>query len=115
MLVFTIVLVVVFSNFLKSTLITSSYSSSESKFQDKVVIDLELFFYKFEKQFKPLPKILQHTKESDIKKVLKKHQQSSPFIVDAYYGNRNGKFISAMDFKLDEGKKEFQKLKQNTM
>ena len=107
MLVFTIVLVVVFSNFLKSTLITSSYSSSESKFQDKVVIDLELFFDKFEKQFKPLPKILQHTKESDIKKVLKKHQQSSPFIVDAYYGNRNGKFISAMDFKLDEGKKEF--------
>ena len=70
MLVFTIVLVVVFSNFLKSTLITSSYSSSESKFQDKVVIDLELFFDKFEKQFKPLPKILQHTKESDIKKVL---------------------------------------------
>ena len=107
MLVFTIVLVVVFSNFLKSTLITSSYSSSESKFQDEVVIDLELFFDKFEKQFKPLPKILQHTKESDIKKVLKKHQQSSPFIVDAYYGNRNGKFISAMDFKLDEGKKEF--------
>ena len=107
MLVFTIVLVIVFSNYLKSTLITSSYSSSESKFQDKSVQDLELFFSKFEKQFKPLPQILQHTKETDIKKVLKKHQQSSPFIVDAYYGNRNGKFISAMDYKLDEGKKEF--------
>jgi predicted lipid carrier protein YhbT len=72
MLVFTIVLVVVFSNFLKSTLITSSYSSSESKFQDKTVQDLELFFEKFEKQFKPLPQILQHTKESEIKKALKK-------------------------------------------
>ena len=107
MLVFTIVLVVVFSNFLKSTLITSSYSSSESKFQDKTIQDLELFFSKFEKQFKPLPQILQHTKESDIKKTLKKHLQSSPFIVDAYYGNRNGKYISARDFKLDEGKKEF--------
>ncbi len=107
MLVFTIVLVVVFSNFLKSTLITSSYSSSESKFQDKTIQDLELFFSKFEKQFKPLPQILQHTKESDIKKMLKKHLQSSPFIVDAYYGNRNGKYISARDFKLDEGKKEF--------
>ena len=61
MLVFTIVMVIVFSNFIKSTLITSSYSSAESKFQDKVVIDLELFFAKLEKQFKPLPKILQHT------------------------------------------------------
>ncbi len=107
MLVFTIVLVIVFSNYLKSTLITSSYSSSESKFQDKTVQDLELFFSKFEKQFKPLPQILQHAKESEIKKALKKHQQSSPFIVDTYYGNKNGKYISARDFKLDEGKKEF--------
>jgi signal transduction histidine kinase/DNA-binding response OmpR family regulator len=107
MLVFTIVLVIVFSSYLKSTLITSSYSSSESKFQDKVVVDLELFFTRFEKQFKPLPKILQHTKEADIKKVLKKHQLASPFIVDAYYGNKNGKFISASDFNLTEGKKEF--------
>ena len=107
MLVFTIVLVFVFSNFLKATLITSSYSSSEFKFQDKVVQDLELFFTNFEKQFKPLPKILQHTKESDIKKVLKKHQQSSPFIVDTYYGSKTGKYISARDFKLSETKKEF--------
>lgn len=107
MLVFTVVLVLVFSNFLKSTLISSSYSSSESKFQDKTVQDLELFFSKFEKQFKPLPQILQHSKESDIKKVLKKHLQSSPFIVDVYYGSKNGKYISARDFKLEEGKKEF--------
>ena len=107
MLVFTIVLVIVFSNYLKSTLIFSSYSSSESKFQDKTVQDLEVFFSQFEKLFKPLPQILQHSKESEIKKVLKKHQQSSPYIIDAYYGNRNGKFISARDFKLDEGKKEF--------
>ena len=107
MLVFTIVLVIVFSNYLKSTLISSSYSSSESKFQDKTVQDMELFFSKFEKQFKPLPQLLQHTKETEIKKILKKHQQSSSFIVDAYYGNKNGKYISARDFKLDEGKKEF--------
>ena len=84
MLVFTIVLVIVFSNYLKSTLISSSYSSSESKFQDKTVQDMELFFSKFEKQFKPLPQLLQHTKETEIKKILKKHQQSSSFIVDAY-------------------------------
>ena len=107
MLVFTIVLVIVFSNYLKSTLISSSYSSSESKFQDKTVQDMELFFSKFEKQFKPLPQLLQHTKETEIKKILKKHQQSSSFIVDAYYGSKNGKYISARDFKLDEGKKEF--------
>ena len=107
MLVFTIVLVIVFSNYLKSTLISSSYSSSESKFQDKTVQDMELFFSKFEKQFKPLPQLLQHTKETEIKKILKRHQQSSSFIVDAYYGNKNGKYISARDFKLDEGKKEF--------
>ena len=68
---------------------------------------MELFFSKFEKQFKPLPQLLQHTKETEIKKILKKHQQSSSFIVDAYYGNKNGKYISARDFKLDEGKKEF--------
>ena len=107
MLVFTIVLVIVFSNYLKSTLITASYSSSESKFQDKTVQDLELFFSQFEKQFKPLPLILQHTKESEIKKALKKHHQSVPYVVDTYYGNKNGKFISARDFKLNEGKKEF--------
>ena len=107
MLVFTIVMVVVFSGYLKSTLISSSFSSSESKFQDKTVQDLEVFFTQFEKLFKPLPQILQHTKETEIKKALKKHQQSSPFIVDAYYGSSNGKFISARDFKLDEGKKEF--------
>ena len=61
MLVCTIVMVFVFSNYLKSTLISSSYSSSESKFQDKTVQDLELFFSQFEKLFKPLPQILQHT------------------------------------------------------
>ena len=107
MLVFTIALVFVFSNYLKSTLISASYSSSESMFYDKVVSDLELFFSKFEKQFKQLPLILQHTKDNEIKKVLKKHLQSSPFIVDTYYGNISGKFISARDFKLDEEKKEF--------
>ena len=108
MLVCTIVMVFVFSNYLKSTLISSSYSSSESKFQDKTVQDLELFFSQFEKLFKPLPQILQHTtKEADIKKALKKHNASSPYIVDTYYGNQNGKFISARDFTLDEGKKEF--------
>ena len=107
MLVFTIVMVIVFSSYLKSTLITSSYSSSESKFQDKTIQDLELFFSKFEKQFKTLPQILQHSKESEIKKVLKKHMQSSPYVVDAYYGNLNGKYISAKDFKLEDGKKEF--------
>ncbi len=108
MLVCTIVMVFVFSNYLKSTLISSSYSSSESKFQDKTVQDLELFFSQFEKLFKPLPQILQHTtKEADIKKALKKHSASSPYIVDTYYGNQKGKFISARDFTLDEGKKEF--------
>ena len=107
MLVFTIALVFVFSNYLKSTLISASYSSSESKFQDKVVADLELFFSKFEKQFRPLPQMLQHTKENDIKKVLKKHSMSSPYIVDTYYGGKNGKFYSAKDFNLDEDKKEF--------
>ena len=107
MLVFTIALVFVFSYYLKSTLISASYSSSEVKFQDKVVIDMELFFSKLEKQFKPIPEIIQYTKESEIKKVLKKNLMSSPYIVDTYYGNMSGKYISARDFKLDEDKKEF--------
>ena len=108
MFICTIVMVFVFSNYLKSTLISSSYSSSESKFQDKTVQDLELFFSQFEKLFKPLPQILQHTtKEAEIKKALKKHNASSPYIVDTYYGTQKGKFISARDFTLDEGKKEF--------
>ena len=108
MFICTIVMVFVFSNYLKSTLISSSYSSSEFKFQDKTVQDLELFFSQFEKLFKPLPQILQHTtKEAEIKKALKKHNASSPYIVDTYYGTQKGKFISARDFTLDEGKKEF--------
>ena len=107
MLVFTIALVIVFANYLKSTLISASYSSSESKFQDKVVVDLELFFSKFEKQFRPLPQILQHSKDADVKKLLKKHSMSSSFIVDTYYGTKSGKYISAKDFNLDEEKKEF--------
>jgi signal transduction histidine kinase/DNA-binding response OmpR family regulator/HPt (histidine-containing phosphotransfer) domain-containing protein len=108
MFICTIVMVFVFSNYLKSPLISSSHSSSESKFQDKTVQDLELFFSQFEKLFKPLPQILQHTtKEAEIKKALKKHNASSPYIVDTYYGTQKGKFISARDFTLDEGKKEF--------
>ena len=107
MLVFTIALVFVFSYYLKSTLISASFSSSDVKFQDKVVTDVDLFFAKLENQFKSVPQILEYTKENDIKKVLKKNLQLSPFIVDTYYGNTNGKYVSARDFKLDEGKKEF--------
>ena len=107
MLVFTIALVFVFSYYLKSTLISASFSSSDVKFQDRVVTDIDLFFSKLENQFKSVPQILEYTKENDIKKVLKKNLQLSPFIVDTYYGNTNGKYISARDFKLDEGKKEF--------
>ena len=107
MLVFAIVLVIVFSHYLKSTLIFSSYSSSEAKFQDRVVSELEEFFPQFERQFRPLSQILQHTRESEYKKVLKKHLLSSPFIVDAYFGDRDGKYISARGFNLDEDKKEF--------
>lgn len=107
MLVFTIALVFVFSYYLKSTLISASFSSSDVKFQDRVVTDVDLFFSKLENQFKSVPQILEYTKENDIKKVLKKNLQLSPYIVDTYYGNTNGKYISARDFKLDEGKKEF--------
>ena len=107
MLVFTIALVFVFSYYLKSTLISASFSSSDVKFQDRVVTDIDLFFSKLENQFKSVPQILEYTKENDIKKVLKKNLQLSPYIVDTYYGNTNGKYISARDFKLDEGKKEF--------
>ena len=107
MLVFTIVLVVVFANYLKSTLISASYSASEVKLQEKVVVDVDLFFSKAEKQFKTLPQMLQFAKESDIKKSLKKHLMFSTYIVDSYYGNTHGRFISGRDFKLDEEKKEF--------
>ena len=107
MLVFTIVLVVVFANYLKSTLISASYSASEVKLQEKVVVDVDLFFSKAEKQFKTLPQMLQFAKESDIKKSLKKYLMFSTYIVDSYYGNTNGRFISGRDFKLDEEKKEF--------
>ena len=107
MLVFTIVLVIVFANYLKSTLISASYSASEVKLQEKVVVDVELLFSKVEKQFKMLSQTLQLIKEPDFKKVLKKNMMFSPYIVDMYYGNMNGKFVSARDFKLDEGKKEF--------
>lgn len=107
MLVFTIALVFVFSYYLKSTLISASFSSSDVKFQDRVVTDVDLFFSKLENQFKSVPQILEYTKENDIKKVLKKNLQLSPYIVDTYYGNTSGKYISARDFKLDEGKKEF--------
>ena len=107
MLVFAIVLVIVFSHYLKTTLISSSYSSSESKFQDKVVRELDEFFPQFERQFRPVSQILEHTRESEYKKVLKKHLQSSPFIVDTYFGDRDGKYVSARGFNLDEDKKEF--------
>ena len=107
MLVFSIVLVFVFSSYLKSTLVSASYSSSEVLFQEKVITELDAFFERTESQFRPLPQILQHSKDVDIKKALKKHFMSSPYIVDAYYGGMNGKFVSARDFKLDEEKKEF--------
>ncbi len=106
-LIFTIALVFVFANYLKSTLISASYSSCEAKFQDKVIVDVDLFFSKIEKQFKLLPQIIQHSKEADVKKILKKQLLTGSYIVDAYYGNMNGKFISGRDFKLDEEKKEF--------
>ena len=80
MLVFTIVLVIVFANYLKSTLISASYSASEVKLQEKVVVDVDLFFSKAEKQFKTLPQMLQFAKESDIKKSLKKQKTCYSFL-----------------------------------
>ncbi|MCQ2103954.1 MAG: response regulator [Fibrobacter sp.] len=102
-LIASILLVFLFSLAVKNMMIDSAYANTESALQDKVVSEVEALFKGDEERFLGSIKRIQNAKENALKPILTKQLQSSDDLVDVYYGNKDGEFISAKGFKLESG------------
>lgn len=106
-LVASILLVFLFSITVKNMMIDSAYANTESAMQDKVVSEVEALLKGKEDSFMAASKRVQQiSKESGIKSILYRHLQNSNDVVDVYYGNRDGEFISGRGVKLDRDNAE---------
>lgn len=109
MLLFAIALVFIFSYYLERTLVSSSYTATETTLLNKSVADLEIFFKKHSEEFMSLSVRVQQAnfnKESSIRSLLRNHVKNNTALSDAYYGNQKGMFMSGKGYKLEEGKRE---------
>ncbi len=101
-------LIFIFSSSVKSILVTSAYNSTEANLADKVVAELDNVLKDHEEKFLATVKKFQQAtgKESQNKSILTKQLQASDGIIDVYYGNRDGEYLSAKGNKLDTEKSE---------
>lgn len=109
MLLFAIALVIVFSFYLERTLVSSSYTATETTLLNKTVADLETFFKKNSEEFMMLSAKVQQAnfnKESSVRPVLRNYVKNNSSLSDVYYGNQRGVFFSAKGYKLEAGKRE---------
>lgn len=95
-------LVFIFYFSVKNMLIVSSYRATETALQDKVVNELDAFFGNYKKSFMNVAKKFQQNmpKEAQSRPVMSKHYQGNDVILDVYYGNVSGDFISGRGTKL---------------
>ncbi|MCQ2124143.1 MAG: response regulator [Fibrobacter sp.] len=107
-LVAALILVFVFSSAVKDILVTSSYKSTEATLQDKVVNDLDGLLEKYKVSFLNAAKKMQANVAKDMQSrpLLYRQYQSKDGIVDVYYGNKDGEFLSGRGIKLNTEKSE---------
>lgn len=105
-MVASIILVFLFYIFVRSTFITSAYSSTESALKSKVVFEVEKSLTNYEKDFFAFAKKVQQSRDAG-RSALSRQMSSSDGIVDVYYGSSKGEYTSARGAKLERGKSEF--------
>ncbi|MCQ2097416.1 MAG: response regulator [Fibrobacter sp.] len=106
LLVASCALVMLFYFFVRSTFVTSAYSSTESALKNKVVFEVEKSLSDYEKSFFSFAQKLQQSKDFG-RTNLSRQMSSRDGIVDVYYGSSKGEFTSARGTKLERGKAEF--------
>ena len=104
-LVVTVALVLIFFTYLKSVLISSAYSTTETNLKQSVD-ECEGFIRSSEDYFLKLPRKVQQAIKQGVRPVLYKHMQGAEEIVDVVYGTAEGDFLSARGFKLDRSVEE---------
>ena len=107
MFVVALAMVFIFSFYIRSVFIDSSYMSTESNLK-KTAADTENYIRGLSEDFIQLPRrLVGVTRTNAIKSQLVKHAQSKNGVHDAYYGASDGVFVSARDISLDKDNAEF--------
>lgn len=104
-LVVTIALVLIFFTYMRTVLISSAYSTTETNLKQSVD-ECEGFIRSSEENFLKLPRKVQQAQKQNIRSILYKHMQGGEEIVDVVYGTVEGEFYSARGFKLDRSVEE---------
>ena len=99
-LIATVALILIFFFYIKSTLISTAYSSTENSFK-KNIRQCELYLQEKQDEFSKFQKKVQQTGKASLRSVLAK-QQSDEDISDVYYGFSNGEYVSALGEKLEK-------------
>ena len=100
-LIATVALIFIFFFYIKSTLISSAYSSTENSFK-KNIRQCELYLQEQQDEFVKFQKKIQQTGKASLRSVLAKRQQEDENISDVYYGFSNGEYMSALGENLEK-------------
>ena len=100
-LIATVALILIFFFYIKSTLISTAYSSTESSFK-KNIRQCELYLQEKQDDFIKFQKKVQQTGKASLRSVLAKQQQGDEDISDVFYGFSNGEYMSALGEKLEK-------------
>ena len=105
-LLVTVALVFVFFFYLRSSLISTAYSSTEANVI-KSVEECEGYLHKLEEDFLKLPKKHSFANKQSNRLQLVKFMQGREDVVDVYYGYSDGDYFSARGDMLDQSSSEF--------
>ena len=105
-LLVTVALVFVFFFYLRSSLISTAYSSTEANVI-KSVEECEAYLHKLEEDFLKLPKKHSFVNKQSNRLQLVKFMQGREDVVDVYYGYSDGDYFSARGDMLDQSSSEF--------
>ena len=97
-----LVLVFIFYTSVKNMLMISSYKATETVLQDKVVNEIDASLENYKNAFMNVARRVQQNmpKEAQSRAVMSRHYQGNDAILDVYYGNVSGEFISGRGTKL---------------
>ena len=105
-LLVTVALVFVFFFYLRSSLISTAYSSTEANVI-KSVEECEEYLQKQEEEFLKLPKKHSFANKQGNRLQLVKYLQNNDDVLDVYYGYSDGDYFSARGDMLDQSSSEF--------
>lgn len=100
-LIATVALILIFYFYIKSTLISSAYSSTENSFK-KNIRQCELFLQEKQEDFLKFQKKVQQPGKANLRSILAKQLQDDEDVSDVYYGSSNGEYTSAQGEKLEK-------------